>query len=196
MRRRLLIRALRVGVALLVPVGGLTVLGVDTAGATTTIQTVATSTATLGTIGTATMVGISCSITISGGTKQCHLTNQQFKISKTGSDIATLLVSGTLLFTIVTTSGTKSFKKIGFKKTTIKAGIKSTVTPGINDCAIAGLPAIEYSKTGSSGLKWSSKTNSLAGTSVTGCANATRDVTVEGQLHGSKLNGILTFNQI
>jgi hypothetical protein len=205
MKSRLLIRSLCVGAALLVPAGGLTVLGVGTAGATqNTIQFVATSTAKLGTLGTATLVNLLCTILLAVGTQQCTIkvtgtSKAQIPILVTGTHVLTLLMTGTkMLFTIITTGGSLKFHKIGLKATTIKTvTIKSHTghTTTKTGCKIAGMPAIIYSKTGTTGRKFKSATNPLSNTSVTGCAGgSTTNSAVATQLHGSKLNSTITIS--
>jgi hypothetical protein len=214
MKSRLLIRSLCVGAALFVPAGGLTVLGVGTAGATqNTIQFVATSTAKLGTLGTATLNGVLCTVILAVGTQQCTIigastttkTNKtaQIPILITTVHVLTLLLTSAttktkILFTIITTAGALKFHKIGFKAATIKTvtiksfGGHTTTRTG---CKIAGMPAITYSKTGTTGRKFKTITNSLSGTSVTGCAGgSTTNSAIATQLHGSKLNGIITIS--
>jgi hypothetical protein len=211
MKPRLLIRSLCVGAALLVPAGGLTVLGVGTAGAAqNTIQLISPSTANLGTLGTATLAGILCTVLLAVGTQQCTRiivtkTNKtaQIPIIVGGIHVLTLLMTTTkMLWTITTTSGSLKFHKAGFKKTTIKTGtthlliIKSVPghTATKTGCSISGMPAITYSKTGTTGRKFKTITNSLSGTTVTGCAGgSTTNSAVATQLHGSKLNSTITI---
>jgi hypothetical protein len=197
MKPRLLIRALCVGAALLVPVGGLAVLGVGTAGANTTIQFVSVSKANLGTVGTATLVGILCTVTTATkGTKQCKVIltktakTAQIPIKVNGVVVLHLLLTTINALVTVTPAGT--IKKINFKAATIATiQIKSTTTPALNNCLIRGMPGILFVKTTST--KFKAVTVAIGAPTVAGCTGgSTENAKVAELLETGKLSGTIT----
>ena len=191
MKSRLLIRAMCVGAALLVPAGGLTVLGIGTAGAVT-IKTVAPSTAKLGTVGTLTLAGMPCH-TITKTVKrtvQCTISNFQGTLKRAGIVIGKGLITIHLLITI-----TNSIIK-GVKIKTIKIVLKTPTTSGSNGCKINGIPSETYS---GSSTSWSITTKSLSAvtvgdtSSVGPCHTA---VAIQSEITAGKLSSTITFSNI
>jgi hypothetical protein len=187
MKSRLLIRAFCVGAALLVPAGGLTVLGIGTAGATTS-SLVTTSNAKLGSLGTMTMAGTALFTVTRHGTIQVTIA-KTFALT-TGHINVKLTAS--LLVTVVTTSGTKTLSKVGFK-----AGGKglltktATTTAKFTGCTIGTLPAVTYART--TALKWTATNVTLAGVTVTGTCT-TKTFLKNTDIAGHKLASTLTFS--
>ena len=197
MKSRLLIRALCVGAALLVPAGGLAVLGAGTAGAAAlTVNFVATSTAKLGTFGTATLVGVLCNIATKtvAGVKQCALiltktaSTLQIPIKNASNVVfAKILLTGSkATFTI---NATKKTHKITFKTGSIATlVIKQTTTTGkINNCKISAMPTISFTGT----TPTFTSTTSIASRTVSGCKTSSETATITGQLNGHSLKGTL-----
>jgi hypothetical protein len=184
MKRRLLFQVLCVGAALLVPAGGLAVLGIGTAGASTATL-VATSKVKLAPIGTMTMVGLTLfTKTAAVGTKQINITSQ-FPIVGAGTTLVTL-VDAKLLVTIKTTAGVKSIRQVDIKSgasVAIKGG-------GYTGCRVSTLPAISYGKT--TALKWTATNVTLSGVSVTG--TCTTKSVLESDIAGHKISSTLTFS--
>ena len=191
MKSRLFIRAMCVGAALLVPAGGLTVLGIGTAGAVT-IKTVATSTAKLGTIGTLTLSGMACG-TISKTTNRvvtCTVSNLQGTLKRGTTVIGKGLI--TLKLTLTITSGAFA----GVKVKTVKILLKTTTT-GTNGCKINGIPSETYTKTTT--LVWKISTKSLAAVTVTDTATqgpCNTATAIQTEITAGKLASTITFNQI
>jgi hypothetical protein len=177
MKSRLLIRALCVGAALLVPAGGLTILGVGTgtAGAATTILKFGTaSTLTFGGLGTANLNGITAPVASNLGS----LAGKQVPVSST---LALLVNVAT--FMITHSGATISAVKL---KATGSVTLKGT---GFTHCKITKLPAITF--TLSSG-KWTTSGNSLSSVTIgttggtcTGKTALTADFTGTNKLSGS-----------
>ena len=172
------------GAALLVPAGGLTVLGVGTVGATTS-SLVTTSTATLGSLGSMTMSGIALFPTTSTGTIQKNLTTQLLPI---GSKLK-IKLTASLLIKVATTP-----KKI--TAVSIKVSAHGLLTTGVspttvfNGCSVTGLPKITYSKT--SALVWKATTVSLSSVTVGG--SCTTKTMLTSDIHGHTLASKLTFS--
>jgi hypothetical protein len=188
MKSRLLIRALCVGAALLVPAGGLTVLGIGTAGAVT-IKTVATSTAKLAGVGSFTMKTIACG-TISkttNATHTCAVVTKQALITGGGGG------HGLIKITIIIKITGGAIK--GVKAKTASILIKST-TSGTKGCKITTIPSITYA---GSSTTWSIVTKSLTGVTVTDtssvgpCNTAT---SIANSINTGKLNSKITFSNI
>jgi hypothetical protein len=189
MKSRLFFRTLCVGAALLVPAGGLTVLGVGTAGASTTIHTVATSNAKLGSLGTMTLITITCHTPVIG-TNQCTAAGQ-FKLT---AGHITVLLTGKLLVTIITTAGTKKIHKMAFKSGATGLLKKTAATTAkFTGCTVASLPAITYAATGGTGLKWAATNVTLSGTTITGTCT-TKTFLQMTDINGHKISSTLTFN--
>ena len=200
MKPRLLIRVLCVGAALLVPAGGLAVLGTGTAGAAAlTVQLVATSTAKLGTFGTATLVGVLCNIGTKtvAGKKTCPLiltksaSALQIPIKNTaGTMFLKILLTGSKA--TVTINATKKIRKITFKTgniATLTIKQPSTITAGrINNCKISGMPTMSF--TGATPTF--NTTTSVADRTVSGCKTTSETAVITAQLNGRTLKGILT----
>jgi hypothetical protein len=183
MRSRLLFRALCVGAALLVPAGGLTVLGVGTAGANPATL-VTTSNVKLGSFGTVTMVGTTLfTKTTAVGTKQIDLVTKQFQVLNTSIMILSTI---TLLITILTTSGTKKINKVGFKI----HGSGTLKGTNFTGCSVTTLPAIAYAKT--TALKWIATNLTLSGVSVSG--SCTTKSVLTSDISGHKFFSTLTFS--
>ena len=202
MKSRLLIRALCVGAALLVPAGGLAVLGAGTAGAAAlTVNFVVTSTAKIGTFGTATLIGVLCNIATKTvtGTKTCALirtkstSKLQIPIKNTaGTVFAHILLTGSKATFKV--NATKKITGITFKSAnilTLKIKEASTITAGkINTCKISGMPTISFSpNTATPNFK---TTTAISGRTVSGCKTTSETLIVTNQLNGNTLKGILT----
>ena len=167
MKPRLLIRAACVGAALLVPAGGLTVLGAGVASAGTTIQ-VTGKTATLGSLGKITLDGIILCTLPSPGTCQspivtpAHKTvdTAQLAITKTGIKIGTALVTGEGL---ITWSTGPIFNKVQIKS--LNVVIKTATTSGFDGCKLLTFPTVAYSKT--TNTQWGVTTLSLSSVVIT-----------------------------
>jgi hypothetical protein len=177
MKSRLLIRAFCVGAALLVPAGGLTLLGVGTAGATTATVS---GTIKLGALGTATIPTKACGIT-GTATHQCSLAGIQATVK------TTLKVTVTTATLLILVSGG------AITGVTIKAGGKVTitgtgVTVGFNGCKITTLPKIKYTKSGST---WLATTVATTGVAIAATACTTR-TTLGSDITGHKLSSSLT----
>jgi hypothetical protein len=177
MKPRLLIRALCVGAALLVPAGGLAVMGVGTASATTVDIT---GQIKLGTLGSMLLTKSCVSIAT-----QCTLGGTSYKIKKTGAstNLHVTLSTAKLLITGGDTAPTAMSVKAGWKGTIAATG----GLPG-NGCVISGGPKITFTI---SGHKGTVATVSLSGTSVSGCPSATITL-ITTDLHTSKLSGTIT----
>jgi hypothetical protein len=177
MKSRLLLRAICVGAALLVPAGGLTVLGISTAGASTTVTTVSPSVAKLGTVGTLTLVGISCTGT---GTFQCTGTHTgSFKKAGVKQGTAKITLTSWL---ITVSSGTVN--KIKLKAQQV--AIKSTTVPGINGCTIL-LPAITFTKSGTLFFA-----HTVSTSTVTAKGTCATKSTIQTEITGTKINATIT----
>jgi hypothetical protein len=184
MKSRLLIRAFCVGAALLVPAGGLTILGIGTAGATGQTTLLVTGNIKLGTLGTATLpTNHQCAAVTGPGTFQCSLAGLQATVKTT---LKVTIVVATLLYTIA--------PKGTITAATIKAGGKVTITgtgatAGFNGCKITTLPKIKYTK--------SSNTYSATTVSTTGVAIAATTCTTRtalgSDITGHKLSSVLTL---
>jgi hypothetical protein len=174
-----------VGAALLVPVGGLAIIGVGTSGATTkSVTTVATSVAKLGTVGTITLTGISCT-GAETVTFQCRgaTVTIQVPIKKGGMKVGTALIQGTKWLITISSSGSVS----AFSIKASQVMIKSATVPGINGCTIL-LPKITF--TLSSGI-WILRTKATTTVSVKGsCATKT---VIQNEITGSKINSTVTY---
>jgi hypothetical protein len=193
MKPRLLMRTLCLGAALFIPVGGLTVLGVGTAGATTAQISGQIKLGTGLIFGKIIVATLLCTLPTSGG-KQCPLTapkkTGQFKVTKTGAGTnIKALVSGALLATISTGKISGMAVKKGWRAT-IKA---SGGLPG-NGCVIGTGPKIVFTIS-STGLRGTIATKSLASVTVGGstCTAATRTI-ITNDLTGTKLSGTITFS--
>jgi hypothetical protein len=166
------------------PAGGLAVLGAGTAGAATT-GLVSVSKVKIGTFANVTLVGTTLFKTTAVGTQQIKIT----KVTTQGGGISAQF-KGTLLVTIVTTSGTKTIHKVK-----IKSGdsilITGTTSGGFKGCVI-NLPPIIYSSTPPH-LKWSATTISLSGVTITG-SPCTAGSTLGGFISGHELDSTLTFS--
>jgi len=188
MKSRLLIRALCVGSALLVPAGGLTVLTAGTAGATQT--TVSPSTLKFGILFTMTMGGVTCTTT-TAGTQTCNLATAhsgagQYSITKGGVKFTALLVA-TLVIKVhaaltITSAKISSGWNFTIKQTTF-TGCKITVDKRIT---FAG-----------SGKVLSTTTITIPTAVIVGAKAGTcttSDIaTIKGQITGVKLKGTITF---
>jgi hypothetical protein len=156
MKSRLFIRALCVGASLLVPAGGLTTLGITTAGATTnqTLQFGTTSIVKLSSIGTAILTGKSCAMTAT----QCAFTTLgQIMITKGGTkSLSALPNSGS--FSVVQTH-----TNLVITSASIKASSFTIKNLGFTHCRINSVPAT--SLTSISG-KWVATTVSMSGVSI------------------------------
>jgi hypothetical protein len=159
MKSRLLIRALCVGAALLVPAGGLATLGITTAGATTNQElliTVGSTGAKLGTLGTAILATKQCAMT---STVCTFTTLGQITITKGGTKgISLLPVSGSIKVTQSATNLVITAASIRVSSFTLKG---KTFT----HCKITGVPATSLS---SSSGKWKATTVSMSAVTVTG----------------------------
>jgi hypothetical protein len=158
MKSRLFIRALCVGAALLVPVGGLTTLGVTTAGATTnqTLQFGSPSTVKLAFPAEKEILsGKSCPMTAT----VCNFTSiGQITITDAGTTGLSLLPdSGSIKVTQSATNLTITAASIRVSSFTLKG---KTFT----HCRITGIPATTLSL--ASG-KWKTTTVSMSGVSIT-----------------------------
>jgi hypothetical protein len=185
MKSRLLLRALCVGAALLVPASGLTVLGIGTASATTATITGQIKLGTLGTL----LLTVKCTVPATSGSKQCSLVSQAV-IKKTGTSAnLKALVTGTLLVTIASSKVTALTVKKPWGAT-----IKATGGLPGNGCVLGTGPKIVFT-VGSTGLKGTIATKSLAGVTVGGatCASATKTL-VTNDITGSKLSGTIKLS--
>jgi hypothetical protein len=184
MKPRLLIRALCVGAALLVPAGGLAVLGVGTAGATGQTTLLVSGTIKIGPIGPATLPTKQCSPVTGPGTFQCSLAGIQATFRTTFNLTITL---ATLLYTI-TPKGT-------ITAAVIQAGANVTIsatgaTAGFNGCKILTIPRIKFTK---SGTKWIATTVSTTGVVIKTTACTTRTL-LGTDIAGHKLSSSLSLS--
>ena len=141
MKSRLFIRALCVGAALLVPAGGLTTLGMTTAGATTnqTLQFGTPSTANLPTFGKAILTSVSCPMSAT----QCTITSQ-ITITKGGTQKIKLLPV-TFKLLVKQTHTNLVITAVTLKKSAFV--LKNT---GFTHCKISTVPATALNLTGTS----------------------------------------------
>jgi hypothetical protein len=157
MKSRLFIRALCVGAALLVPAGGLTTLGITTAGATTnqTLSFGSPSTVKLGAaIGTAILSGKQCAMT---ATVCSFTTLGQITITKSGTQTLKLLPnSGSIKVTQSATNLVITAAALRVSSFTLK-GLTFA------HCKITSVPAT--SLTLASG-KWKATTVSMSGVTI------------------------------
>jgi hypothetical protein len=188
MKSRSILRSLCIGAALLMPAGGLAVLGAGTAGASTSSLT-SVSKVKVGTLVSVTLTGTTLFNTSAVGTHQIGIT----KVTTQGGNINTRL-TGTLVVTIVTTSGTKSIHKVK-----IKPGASITITGatsgGLKGCEIVDLPVLDYNSV--TALKWTSTTNSLDGVSITGPTgptSCTGRLAIKDYITDHVLDSTLTFS--
>lgn len=197
MKSRLLIRAVCVGAALLVPAGGLTVLGAGVASAGTTIQSTGT-TATFGALGKVPLADIILCTLPSPGTCQSPIVTPthktiktaQLKITKTGTKIGTALITGKAL---ITWSTGPIFNKVEIK--TLNVVIKAAVTTGFDGCKLLTFPTVIYSKT--SNTKWDATTVSLSSVVITDTSahgSCSKSSTLHTELSGSKLKSKLVLS--
>jgi hypothetical protein len=184
MEARLFIRAMCVGAALLVPAGGLTMVGVGTAGANTKVQL--TMSAKLGGVGTLKAKTFLC--TIAAGTHQCPATTIQFTILKGATQ------PGKALFTtskILITLG-PPVRKISVKKNA-DIQIKSTTVPGINGCLITIGIKITFTQTAAPNTKkWHANTISTTTVKVTTTSACATHTTIQSEISGTKITADLT----
>jgi hypothetical protein len=185
MKSRPLFRALCVGAALLVPAGGLAVLGIGTAGAST-VSLVATSQMKIGSLGTMTIAGIALFTSTSTGTIQRTETSQSLII---GSLIQNLKML-TILVMVKTTSGSKKIQDVAFRSGGSIGIVGTGATVKYNGCSITTLPAITYAKT--TALKWTTTNVTLSGVKVTG--SCTTKSVLTSDISGHKLSSTLTFS--
>jgi hypothetical protein len=143
-----------VGAALLAPAGGLTTLGMSTAGATTnqTVQFGSPSTVKLLPFGTAILTGISCAMTAT----QCTLSSQ-ITITK-GGDKTIILVPITEKILVKQTSTDLVITSASVKSSSfLMKGLSFT------HCRINNIPAASLAKTGTS---WVATTLSMSGVTI------------------------------
>ena len=153
MKSRLFIRALCVGAALLVPAGGLTTLGITTAGATTNqLLLLKTSTASLGGLGKAILSTLQCTMTAT----QCTVTSQ-ITITKSGTKTIKLLP---VTFKILVTQSSTNLviTAIAIKKSSFV--LKNT---SFTHCKISTVPATALSHTGT---LWKASGVSMSGVTI------------------------------
>jgi hypothetical protein len=192
MKPRLLMRALCVGAALLVPAGGLAMLGTGTAGAAT-VKAQISGQIKLGAVGTilvGTPAKVLCTIPIPTTTKQCSLAGQwPIKKAGTSTKIKSLLTA-TLLVTVssaaLITAGT--VKKGG------NSLIKTTTGLVGNTCKILTLPKIVFT-VASTGKKLTIATKALTGVTVTSSGSACTSAaitTITNDITTSKLSGTIS----
>jgi hypothetical protein len=188
MKSRSILRSLCIGAALLMPAGGLAVLGAGTAGASTT-SLVSVSKVKIGTFVSVTLIGTTLFSTSAVGTQQVTIT----KVTTQGGGINARL-TGTLRVTVITTGGTKSIHKVK-----IRSGASITITgptsQGLKGCEIVDLPVLDYNST--TALKWTSKTNSISGVSITGPTgptSCTGRIAIKDFITGHRLDSTLTFS--
>jgi hypothetical protein len=187
MKSRSILRSLCIGAALLVPAGGLAVLGAGTAGATTTTL-VSVSKVKIGGFVNATLIGTTLFKTTAVGTQQFKITN----VTTQGGGISARF-AGTLLVTIMTTSGTKSIHKVKIK-TGDSILITGSTSGGFKGCVI-NLPPIIYSSTSHHPLKWSATTISLSGVTITG-SPCTTGSDLASFIRGHVLDSTMTFSGV
>jgi hypothetical protein len=175
---------------LLIPAGGLAVLGAGTAGASTT-SLASVSKVKIGTFVSVTLVGTTLFNTSAVGTQRIAIT----KVTTQGGNINARL-TGTLRVTIVTTSGTKSIHKVK-----IDEGASITITgptsDGLKGCEIVDLPVVGYNDTHAP--RWTSRTNSMNGVSITGPTgptSCTGRIAIKDIITGHKLSSTLTFSGV
>jgi hypothetical protein len=194
-------RALCVGAALLVPAGGLAMLGTGTAGATTVKAQISGQIA-LGSVGTlliGTPTKVLCTIPIPTTTKQCSLSTtgtNKWPIKKAGTTtkIKASLSSATLL---VTVSSTPKITAATIKKGA-NALIKTTTGLTGNTCKILTLPKIVMA-VASTGKKVTFATKALTGVTVTSSGTACTSAaitTITGEITGSKLSGSISVTTL
>jgi hypothetical protein len=178
MKPRLLFRALCVGAALLVPVGGLTVLGLGTGTAsasTTTISFGSTSKLVFGSLGSANLSGKTATATGSGQwviglTVQIPITN--------ATPPAALLV-GTKIGFLATHTGTV----INTFKTKLVSQIVLKI--GTTKCGILTIPAITFNLTSG---KWKASATSLSSVTVK-TTSCTRHGAIQTEINSGTLTG-------
>ena len=192
MKLRLLIRALCVGAALLVPAGGLTTLGVTTAGATTNQELLITnvttsplvhSTAKLGSFGSAILSPIQCQMNNPTKT-QCILpatpypshTTKGITITKGGS-VSGIKLHPVSIHILVTQSNTNLIiTAVG-----VKLGSGKLTGTSYTHCKIATIPAASLATTSgvwkASGISMATVKISTTGGTCTKKSTLTNDFT-------------------
>jgi hypothetical protein len=180
-----------VGAALLVPAAGLTTLGVETAGAsTTTLNINSVSTLTFGSLGSATLAGKVAPET--GSTTHYLLkkttaghTLTQIPIITPTNKGAALLVTTNITF-VITHSGT-TITGVKINKVT-----QIVLKIGTTKCSILTIPSITFTATGT---KWKAGSTSMTGVTVKS-TTCTHQTAIQTEIQAGSLTGSLTLSLI
>jgi hypothetical protein len=185
MKSRSILRSFCIGAALLMPAGGLAMLGAGTAGATT-VGLVSVSKVKVASLFTLTMVGRTLFNATAVGTQRIAITT-----TFTQGHGITARLTGTLSVTVATAGGTKSIQKVKIRENASLL-ITGPTSEGLKGCDIVDLPPADYN--GTTALKWSATGISLSGVSITGPTSCTGKTALADAITGKKLSSTLTFS--